>query len=106
MKRLRLNVWQRLGVVASILWMLGGGVWQRARYAAMALVHYRMTRDECAGSAGDCLQAANVAADQVLKESWPDVASFALTPVILAWALAYVTVWTGRWVLAGRRAVP
>jgi hypothetical protein len=100
--KVHLSMWQRLGVVASVLWMLGGGLWMRSRYADMSLVHYGMTRDACAGSEGECLQAANDAADQVLKSSWPEVVSFALAPIILGWVLAYAIVWTARWILAGR----
>lgn len=102
----RLNVWQRLGVVASVLWVIGGGLWQRSRDVSDATAIYlACTNGEPFGPSGDCSNFADSMSASMMEGSWLRVAVVAFAPVILAWALAYIALWTARWILAGRRSV-
>lgn len=106
MKRLRLNMWQRLGVVASVLWMLGAGIRERLKQVDLALIYYGEARDECAKTAADCSQVASAAYDRAIEGRWGEVVAVAVEPVVLGWVFAYITVWTARWILAGRHPRP
>lgn len=104
-----LNMWQRLGVVASILWTLAGGLWEltsrsdtanrmvQLSYSACLGVEPGMSHPEICSSE----MPRNIA---IWREGiWGDVAVFAFGPVLLAWFVAYLAIWIGRWVLTGRR---
>jgi hypothetical protein len=106
---MRLNVWHRLGIVVSVLWFLGGGLYQRTRdtkAAADAMgSYYRLcTAANPNGDFAKCMDHATDAYKGTLA-GWDNALFVAIAPVILGWLLAYVVVWTTRWVLAGRRNV-
>ena len=111
----KLNMWQRLGIVLSVLWIVGGAIWQRTsdtnRAEEMAQVSYL----PCSERASQLPLGADTAANEKcmskaikdwnlwLEGSWENVASFALGPVILGWLIAYLVLWVARWVLGGRK---
>jgi hypothetical protein len=101
---MRLNVWQRAGVVVSVLWAIGGGFYQRSHdvdfAAKVAFGPCDMNKFTVAKSYLDC---GNAAYASVLKDEWMNAASVAFVPILLAWLFVYVAIWTVRWVWAGRR---
>jgi hypothetical protein len=107
---MRLNVWQRIGVVASFAWALGGGIHQWVadvnRASEFSSLTYR-TCSELRADAHDYNFAPCTA--QSLKDyktflagSWEDATFTALAPIPLAWLLAYAAIGIVKWVLAGR----
>jgi hypothetical protein len=107
----KLNMWQRLGIVASVLWIIGGGFWQRTADVHRASEFSEMNYTFCTemiSKHGDynfksCSEDAGREFKLALVGSWGNVAIFAFGPVLLAWLLAWVSVRVGRWVLAGRK---
>ena len=78
MKRQRLNMWQRAGVVASVV------AWTVFTLGARQ---------------GDIDRAGyNAAPDG----NWLTWAMFGLLPVVAAWILVFTAIWTARWIWAGR----
>lgn len=72
--KLHLNMWQRLGIIGSVLWALGAGVWQNMvdsdRAYAISIPQY----ESCShiafskGQSFDHCMAASVATYQVMME--------------------------------------
>lgn len=104
-----LNGWQRLGIIASVLWFVVGGYVKRERDidragAAMAL-SYRICwkadaahqQFDFANCDGPMLKSWNLA----LQDSWPNVFLLATGPILLAWPTAYLLIGLGRWVKRG-----
>lgn len=107
---------KRLGIIASIVWVVVGGFWTRSividELGRFALYHYR-----------SCLADRSYHDDHVPKDTdwtpcqkqfeadWQrDVTNIGLNagnaiytfvPLVLAWLVAYIVLWLGRWVWAG-----
>jgi hypothetical protein len=95
MRNLRLNGWQRLGVVASVLWLPVGAV--LGRIAAIA--PYRV----CVRNPLNDIAWCNMVYQDTftLSHLWSASAFFALVPIPLAWLSVYVAICTLRWVWRG-----
>ena len=109
-----LNIWQRLGIVVSVLWLVGGGIWQRTYDVDRASTMMQSQYLPCSEAASQLGAGAQVANEKCMSEalktfniflegSWGNVAVFAIGPILLAWLLAYLILRTVRWVLAGRQ---
>jgi hypothetical protein len=108
MRGFRLNRWQRIGIVLSVLWVPVGLIYEigasNDRYEAAFTPVYDVCRDKqdrhlnkgrtnntnCAAKAG-----------RVATEPWWIVPLTALAPIAVAWLLVYIIVWTVRWVRRG-----
>jgi hypothetical protein len=105
-------MWQRLGVVFSVLWSLGAGLWQRSQdvdRAGQAMSAMYRACSAVRASKGDfnfapCMVQANEVFQNFLSGSWGNVAITALAPIIAGWLLVYLVILVVRWVLAGRSA--
>jgi hypothetical protein len=114
-----LNMWQRLGVVLSLLWIAGGGLWQRSSDVKLASLKWSAEYDFCTGfnpyerkatwtppsseRKVMCANEAEAARYSAMKGSWGNVAFVAFAPVLLGWLLAYIVLWVAKWVLGGRK---
>lgn len=102
----RLNFWHRLGIVASVLWMLGAGLYSLESTTDQAMKFAQASNNLCHE-----INNPNVnCSDEFITDLhsyddmiWPQAAIVALLPIPLVWLLAYIAVWTSRWVLAGRK---
>jgi hypothetical protein len=105
-----LTVWQRLGVVASFLWVLGAGYTQYRidtdGAAQNAQAQFQICSDAVevhhSSDFTACFNDGRKKRDAANSALWPDVASRAILPPALAWLLVYLLVFVSRWVLAGR----
>jgi len=101
---LRLNGWQRLGVVASIAWALGGGYWgndlgiHEGDYVVNA---YSTCLETSGGDDAPCQRAFFRDYPQAVKYHWADAAIVGLVPIPLGWLLAYGIIALWRWVARG-----
>lgn len=104
---MRLNAWKRLGVVASVLWAVGGAIYQRHHNIYIAQDAMDSSYSTCiAANHSDytgCMDRAQQLHEIILAGSRYTVAMFALLPVVEAWIAIYLIVWATRWILAGRR---
>jgi hypothetical protein len=102
---MRLNRWRRIGVVLSVLWMLGGAAYERKSQVdtATSSAHliYKMCLDIGGEKIAKCSEefAKNYA--DFLKPNWIEVALSAFAPVILGWLLVIIIIWVYRWIKAG-----
>lgn len=118
---MRLNVWMRLAIVATVLWLIGGTIGfhmqtmnQRNEFAGHLYkfcidgfdrlqeqypgTDYSKNREECMKNMTD-YYASETPPLGVLKGSFLGTAIIAL----LAWVLGGIVCWVTRWVLRGRQ---
>jgi hypothetical protein len=108
---MQLNGWQRIGVVVSVAWIIGAGLYQRNadvhRAQAAMTLSYKACTEALRYSAnqdfGKCMDGASKDFGIWMDGSWANVASTALIPVPLGWALAYAMIAVWRWIAAGFR---
>jgi hypothetical protein len=98
--RLRLNIWQRLGVVASVLWAIGGYLSEMMRAEALAS---HVAFDPCTAGPTWLPNCGNATYTAMMHDAWQNGLAVGLIPIPLGWLAAYIVVWTTRWVWAGRK---
>jgi hypothetical protein len=95
MRNFRLHGWQRIGIVLSILWLPAGALLG----VVAAVAPYRVC---IRNSLNDIAWCDMVYRDAFSPEHlWSAAALFALTPIPVAWLLAYAALWAMRWVWRG-----
>lgn len=101
----RLNRWQRLGIVASILWVMGAGFYSLENSAEQAVAFAQAVSNSCHETNDpnvDCAAEFDDAFHSNDSNTWPLAAMVAFLPIPFAWLFAYVAIWTTRWIRAGR----
>ena len=108
---MRLNGWQRIGVVVSVVWMIGGTIWGVGfigEHSATALSTYKLClADHDALGAPDLATcSANYQRDypSSARELWLSALVLSLSQVLLLWITAYGIRALVRWVQAGFHA--
>jgi hypothetical protein len=106
---MRLNGWQRIGIVASTIWAIDAPIYldhvaeQKATDRWFA--SYDLCWDNPRNDPNACLEQASRQYDIVQRyRLFPDTANVAfvsLVPIVLGWLLAYALVGLGRWIRAG-----
>jgi hypothetical protein len=96
MRGVRLNGWQRIGIILSIVWVFVGAWW--AQQAVFAPVRAGYSKCISLGVAPSiCKQGLDAGMARRKKEQLPStVAVFALAPIALAWLI----IWSALWVRA------
>lgn len=127
----RLNGWQRIGIVLSIAWAIGGGLWgsylgvieTRRTIAISNLCYHEIDRALSNMSADDLLAqldaGENGTPDQLSDQErcvrgfeawsfaadldfhWYVAALVAIAPIALAWLVIYGVVGVARWIIRG-----
>ena len=110
---MRINGWQRLGIIASCAWVLGAGTYTHSRemdvhYAAITDIHVACDSNLLGLNESDSergFAACNKEADNLLmagvRGADYDALFIALTPVPLAWAFMYFVISISGWVKRG-----
>jgi hypothetical protein len=103
---MRLNGWQRIGIVASVVWAIGGPIYVQNAADNEALATFLRVHRACLDANNDfdrCRERAKDAYDSVPRYPLLSAngAFVALVPVALGWLLAYVLVYLVRWIRAG-----
>ena len=104
-------MWQRTGVVLSLMWIVGAGYIGNDMAKASAGSIGVMTLQRCTpvnnGVFGtpslECVLSANDAEQLSLGEQRKELAIGVITKLVATWALVYVAVFAVRWIFAGRR---
>jgi len=105
---MKLNGWKRIGIVASIVWILGAGIYtlkatgntdeKRASEIIQSCIEggpYTKEFDDACGRRGaDYLR-------ETGTSEWVEAASVALIPVPLGWGLTYLILFLVRWIRRG-----
>ena len=116
---MRLNGWQRIGVVLSVIWIVAGGLWTRSvliesqgefartRYR-MCLANHSIQPDGSIPADTDwkrCDRQFDADWKRDVTDHWDGVnglnAAFTLAPLLVAWLLVYAIVGLVRWIRAG-----
>ena len=106
---MRLNGWQRVGIVVSIVWAIGAAIYQRnadlenAQFAAN-LTYRVCTENKTLKQDFDfksCLREVEKTSAIWLDGSWSNVAFISLAPIPLGWLVVYMLIRIYQWVKAG-----
>ena len=110
---MRLNGWQRLGIVASVIWAIAGPFYIVDRAEKSALEHFSSTYSICIDAHPTdadpkrCTDEAKAAYeawfDPMAKAGYGYWAARAFVPLVVAWLLAYALVYLVRWIALGFR---
>jgi hypothetical protein len=110
---MRLNGWQRIGVVVSLAWAIGAGLYQRNSDITKANDTASLSHRICleAESARNDPNRDPAACDGKYLEayklwmdgSWANVAFVAVAPIPLGWLGVYALIRIRRWILDGFR---
>lgn len=104
---------KRLGIIASVLWVVAGGIWNLESVGGARRDRVYKTYFSCAQTADalhqseePCEKAMNAGFDALYgsgsrNDQFTEVLIGTLVPLVLAWLLAYVLTWLGKWVFAG-----
>ena len=108
---MKINGWQRIGIVASLLWALGGGVYEGKRRLKFADDVYSNLMDSClkGDSYRECIQQAGKTHEHMRAFNGHDVLQIltvSIVPVVAGWLLAYLSLMTFRWIRVGFVAKP
>jgi hypothetical protein len=112
----RLNGWQRIGIILSVLWVVGGGLlvrgavkdeeynndWQESMVAQLSAADQAAVRardlSKVSDGGLDVMYAAATSVDSRINSR---TAIWTFGPLLLVWLLVYVVIWLTRWVRAG-----
>jgi hypothetical protein len=106
---MRLNGWQRIGIVASVAWAIGAYVYTNSQQdwasqhanLCFAIERERDVRDDAEARVAECYRKFNRNLPIALAQQRSDAIALALVPVPLGWLLAYGVLWLVRWVRRG-----
>jgi hypothetical protein len=104
---MRLNGWQRIGIVASVIWAIGAPIYldRAANQEAIKAFSrsYGACREVPSNDPEQCYQRGRQSFDAVPRYPLLSVngAVAALLPVGLGWLFAYALVYLSRWIRAG-----
>ena len=103
---MRLNGWQRIGVVLSVVWAIGAFFAVRQQQVEAADRVFRIRHDACAMEATAemtqrCHDAFSLQDAMHATAYWPDVAFMSLAPVAAGWLVAWLVLRVVRWIRAG-----
>ena len=106
---MRLNGWQRIGIVASVIWAIGAPIYLDSAAEQKAgenfSRYYELCRDNTSNDPNRCFELASRQYDLVERYHLLSAngAVAALVPVGLGWLLAYALVYLVLWIRAGFR---
>jgi hypothetical protein len=104
----RLNGWQRIGAVLSILWLLGGAVYSLSEWNERKEGYRKYLRNVCYQTSDDkernnCLDLVFAKAERAYPVSifLGGVLIRGVIPIILGWGVALISVKTYKWIRVG-----
>lgn len=102
-RRLRLNGWQCIGILISVLWALGAWVYMNVIIAQAVQKAMTSWNEVCVeGKLSPDLLACLIKIAENERANWSGLDLIAaLVPILIAWLLVYIVVWTVRWVRRG-----
>ena len=103
--RFRLNGWQRIGIVLSVVWAALGGLWGNhiaiQQGGAVPIAHYKWCISQPNDDDDECSAAFDEEYAVGVRGHWASATMVALIPIPVAWLLVYIVVWAVRWIRRG-----
>jgi hypothetical protein len=108
-KKRHLGGWVRIGIVATVLWAIGGSFFVAQRFDDSALDFralmdrscYAIREKDPSYDVAGCLAQNSEAAQSERAHVWPNALMATLIPIPIVWLLFWLTVVVFRWVRAG-----
>ena len=105
MRGFRLNRWQRIGIVLSMLWAVVAGLWGNhiaiQEGGAIPIAHYKLCISQPDYDDDQCSATFDEEYAVGVGDHWAFAAMAGLAPIPVAWLLVYIVVWTARWIRRG-----
>jgi hypothetical protein len=102
---MRLNGWQRIGIVLSIVWAVGAAIHTRnaevATWERLASTGYTLCMEAKQADYAKCSAEMSATLMKAYDPYWPNIGFAALAPVLAGWIVAYLLLWIFRWVKRG-----
>jgi hypothetical protein len=112
---MRLNGWQRIGVVLSVCWFIGGGLWIGGQVMDDLSFTVRAEHRRCLAARsiqpdgtvpkdtdwGPCSERFLRDFPVAVADHWYYTAAYALIPIPIAWIFVWGVVGIGRWIRNG-----
>jgi hypothetical protein len=102
----KVNGWKRIGIIASVVWILGSGA-QTLNVVEKDLIKtasgFTLSCEEAQNWKGsaECDRLSTDYLAETNKSLWIEVAAVALIPVPLGWGFTYLVLFLVRWVKRG-----
>jgi len=114
---MRLNGWQRIGLVLTICWIVGGGLWVNGMVIDAMGANVRSELQRCLDARsiqpdgtvpkdtdwGLCTRRFDAEFIPAVANHWTYAIVYTLVPIPLAWGLVYALAGLGRWIAVGFR---
>ena len=102
---MKLNRWQRIGVVFAILWALGAAWYERnsemERGRHFLDLSFQACREIEKSTSETCLAERSKDYELWMKPNWGNLGFIAFVPIILGWILAFIIIRVYQWIKAG-----
>jgi hypothetical protein len=104
---MRLNGWQRIGIVASVIWAIGAPIYMDHAAQREASDRFSESYESCRAfptiDPNRCFEQASRLYDNVQRYTFstPETAVVAFVPIVLGWLGVYALVYLVRWIRAG-----
>lgn len=95
MRGFHLNGWQRIGIVASVIWAIVGGLWGMKLAVAPAFQQFNACMSLPSSDVKVCEGIKNE--DLAVVQPWSTAATVGLVPVPFFWLIAYALIGLVRW---------
>ena len=101
---MRLNGWQRIGIVASVIWAVGGYLQmmgERNWASRMFDLCLSIPSPGGADNWSKCRQEYERDFPQAFKDKQTEAVLVALVPIPIGWLVVYMVIWVVRWIRRG-----
>ena len=102
---MKLNRWQRIGIVISILWALAAAYHLRSTEMETGRhfldLHYQACIEIERSTIEVCTAEMHKSFDIWMKPNWGNISFIALAPIMLGWILVFIIIRIYRWIKAG-----
>jgi hypothetical protein len=101
--RIRLNGWQRIGIVLSVIWAIGGGIWGNNLGIhegdwVIRRLEYCLARET---DPAPCHAEFDKYYPRAIATHWASAAIVGLVPIPLVWLMIYGLIGLWRWIRRG-----
>lgn len=106
---MRLNGWQRIGVLTSIVWLLGGAYWGNEiglRQGDWAVLQLRSCYEGANANLNACDKEFSGAWSAAISDHWMYASFLGVVPIPLGWLVIYGVIALVRWIRAGFKTQP